>query len=89
MGLKPYQITQRGIARTFQNIRLFSELTVLDNMRIGFKSDVFQTILQGMPSEEVIMTLADQTRAGLILPAENAPGISLCNLLLPMKLIGE
>lgn len=59
------------------------------NMRIGFKSDVFQTILQGMPSEEVIMTLADQTRAGLILPAENAPGISLCNLLLPMKLIGE
>ncbi len=59
------------------------------NMRIGFKSDVFQTILQGMSSEEVIMTLADQTRAGLILPAENEPGISLCNLLLPMKLIGE
>ncbi|WP_373776961.1 DNA polymerase III subunit beta [Porphyromonas loveana] len=59
------------------------------NMRIGFKSDVFQTILQGMSSDEVIMTLADQTRAGLILPAENEPGISLCNLLLPMKLIGE
>ena len=59
------------------------------NMRIGFKSDVFQTILQGMSSEEVIMTLADQTRAGLILPAENESGISLCNLLLPMKLIGE
>ncbi|WP_373811429.1 DNA polymerase III subunit beta [Porphyromonas loveana] len=59
------------------------------NMRIGFKSDVFQTILQGMSSEEVIMTLADQTRAGLILPAENEPGISMCNLLLPMKLIGE
>ncbi|PVZ08316.1 DNA polymerase III subunit beta [Porphyromonas loveana] len=59
------------------------------NMRIGFKSDVFQTILQGMSSDEVIITLADQTRAGLILPAENEPGISLCNLLLPMKLIGE
>jgi branched-chain amino acid transport system ATP-binding protein len=35
VGLKPYQITQRGIARTFQNIRLFSELSVLDNVKIG------------------------------------------------------
>lgn len=59
------------------------------NMRIGFKSDVFQTILQGMASEEVVLALADQTRAGLITPAETEPGISLCNLLLPMKLIGE
>ncbi|MBQ9376786.1 MAG: ABC transporter ATP-binding protein [Schwartzia sp.] len=35
LGLKPYQITQRGIARTFQNIRLFSELSVLDNVKIA------------------------------------------------------
>jgi branched-chain amino acid transport system ATP-binding protein len=35
-GLKPYQVAQRGIARTFQNIRLFSEISVLDNVRIGF-----------------------------------------------------
>ena len=34
-GLKPYQITQRGVARTFQNIRLFSELSVLDNVKIA------------------------------------------------------
>lgn len=34
-GLKPYQITGRGIARTFQNIRLFNELTVLDNVKIA------------------------------------------------------
>lgn len=33
--LKPYQITALGIARTFQNIRLFKELTVLDNVKIG------------------------------------------------------
>jgi len=32
---KPYEITALGVARTFQNIRLFKELTVLDNVKIG------------------------------------------------------
>ncbi|MBP2633335.1 MAG: lptB 1 [Firmicutes bacterium] len=38
--LKPFQITQGGIARTFQNIRLFSELSVLDNVKIAYHSHV-------------------------------------------------
>ena len=33
--MKPYQFAKRGISRTFQNIRLFGELTVLENVRIG------------------------------------------------------
>ena len=33
IGHRPYRITGRGIARTFQNIRLFSGLTVFDNVR--------------------------------------------------------
>ncbi|HKO55555.1 MAG TPA: ABC transporter ATP-binding protein [Thermoanaerobaculia bacterium] len=33
--LKPYEITSLGLARTFQNIRLFKELTVLENVKIG------------------------------------------------------
>jgi branched-chain amino acid transport system ATP-binding protein len=35
VGLKPYQIARAGFARTFQNIRLFGELSVLDNVRLG------------------------------------------------------
>jgi len=33
VGRRPYQITARGIARTFQNIRLFASLSVFDNVR--------------------------------------------------------
>lgn len=35
VGLTPHQITARRIARTFQNIRLFRDLSVLDNVRIA------------------------------------------------------
>jgi branched-chain amino acid transport system ATP-binding protein len=33
IGQRPYRITARGIARTFQNVRLFSSLSVFDNVR--------------------------------------------------------
>ncbi|MBP3040298.1 ABC transporter ATP-binding protein [Bacillaceae bacterium Marseille-Q3522] len=49
-GLKPHLVTKQGIARTFQNIRLFSALTVLDNVLIGMhhhlKSSWIGTLLQ-------------------------------------------
>jgi branched-chain amino acid transport system ATP-binding protein len=35
-GSKPYQITKRGAARTFQNIRLFSDMTVLENVMVAY-----------------------------------------------------
>ena len=48
VGLKPYEITQRGIARTFQNIRLFSELTVLENVKIAFHFHVKYGLLESV-----------------------------------------
>ena len=35
VGKKPHQITQMGIARTFQNIRIFKEMTLLENVVVG------------------------------------------------------
>jgi branched-chain amino acid transport system ATP-binding protein len=36
VGMEPFNITHMGIARTFQNIRLFPTLSVLDNVRIAY-----------------------------------------------------
>jgi len=35
LGLKPHQIAEAGLSRTFQNIRLFGELSVLENVMLG------------------------------------------------------
>lgn len=51
VGLKPYQISHLGVTRTFQNIRLFRDLTVLENVLIaggqhlsyGMPAAIFQT----------------------------------------------
>jgi branched-chain amino acid transport system ATP-binding protein len=49
-GTKPHKVVTKGIARTFQNIRLFKSMTVLDNVLIGFheqiKYNYFEAILR-------------------------------------------
>jgi len=52
-GAKPYKIVQSGIARTFQNLRIFSSLTALDNIRVArhytMKSGLASSVLR-LPS---------------------------------------
>ena len=38
LGRKPFKVNQLGIARTFQNIRLFNALTAVENVKIGIES---------------------------------------------------
>ena len=39
-GMKPYRVTQLGLARTFQNIRLFKSMTAIENVKIAMHKDI-------------------------------------------------
>jgi branched-chain amino acid transport system ATP-binding protein len=45
-GQKPYRITSHGIARTFQNIRLFDSMSVFDNVRCAFNLSLRQGVAE-------------------------------------------
>ncbi len=48
IGMEPFEVTQAGIGRTFQNIRLFPSLTVLDNVRIAFHPHAGYSLQDGI-----------------------------------------
>lgn len=62
VGLKPYQITRRGVARTFQNIRLFRDLTVLQNLLVAMDQN---------PEKKRFGLLPTLFRTKAVLEAEN------------------
>ena len=55
-GLKPNHVTEKGLARTFQNIRLFQNMTVLENVMIGrhcrTSSGIVGAILKGKSNKQ-------------------------------------
>ncbi len=65
-GLKPFELTERGIARTFQNIRLFPSLTVFDNVRVAFhlhlEHDAVHSLSRGPKFHREEIGLRERTR---------------------------
>ncbi|HUW69191.1 MAG TPA: ABC transporter ATP-binding protein [bacterium] len=64
-GLKPNIINQKGLARTFQNIRLFGKMTVLENVMIGrhnsLKAGIFKAIIRDKATREEEQRLIDES----------------------------
>ncbi|MEI6355605.1 MAG: ABC transporter ATP-binding protein [Verrucomicrobiota bacterium] len=65
-GLRPFDLTARGIARTFQNIRLFPSLTVFDNVRVAFhlhlRHDATHSLTRGPRFQTEEAELRERTR---------------------------
>ncbi|MEG2020710.1 MAG: ABC transporter ATP-binding protein [Oscillospiraceae bacterium] len=60
VGRMPYQIACDGIARTFQNIRLFSELSVYDNVHIAYQKNITYNIVEGVLKTKKYRTQEDE-----------------------------
>ncbi|HCL4577035.1 TPA: ABC transporter ATP-binding protein [Clostridium botulinum] len=88
-GTKPYKISRLGIARTFQNIRLFNSLTILENILVGrvselkklvklnpYMKEVFD-ILEVVGLEKVINNMASDLPYGQQRKVEIARALAL------------
>ena len=48
IGKKPHDICKMGVARTFQNIRLFSNLSVMDNVKTGLHNEITYSLAESL-----------------------------------------
>jgi branched-chain amino acid transport system ATP-binding protein len=85
LGLRPFDVTRRGIARTFQNVRLFDELSVLENVEVamhtrrgyGLWDALFRTRRFGAGERAITEEAADHLRALGLLARGAEPAGSL------------
>ena len=85
VGLAPNQITGKGLARTFQNIRLFKDLTVLDNIKIArhhHQRSGFLSSLLRLPSTVMVekQIIEDSMKLLAIFGLDNKAHIKASNL---------
>ncbi|RJX29066.1 MAG: ABC transporter ATP-binding protein [Desulfarculus sp.] len=82
LGLSPDSVAQRGIARTFQNLRLFMHMTVLDNLMLGrhikFKKNPLHAFLRVRTEELEHRAVVEELIDFLELQAWRAARISDC-----------
>ncbi|MBY0120428.1 ABC transporter ATP-binding protein [Bacillus sp. S/N-304-OC-R1] len=80
-GIKPHLITEKGICRTFQNIRLFPQMTALENVMVGghcrIKSGVFSSVFRTKAQRNEELKLEESAKellelVGLTEEMENA-----------------
>ncbi len=82
LGLSPDRVAQRGIARTFQNLRLFMHMTVLDNLMLGrhvkFKKSFLDAVLRRRGEELKHREMVEELIEFLNLQAYRQARISDC-----------
>ena len=92
-GLPSFKVTQMGMARTFQNIRLFSELSVLDNVKIAYTYHVQYSLLESITrlgryyKEEQEITEKALLHSRIIVLKDDAEVIRFTNQYAPEHLI--
>lgn len=68
-GLKPHEVMRRGVARTYQNIHLFNNMTVLENVLVGMhiksRYGIFSNIVQGKKQREDERALREEALSAL------------------------
>ena len=86
-GLSPNKINQKGIARTFQNIRLFNNMTVVRNVMVGlhnrpeYKCSVIESVLRLPRHFQVEKAMREKAKELLrIFDLEQERNILACNL---------
>jgi branched-chain amino acid transport system ATP-binding protein len=66
VGVEPFNITRMGIGRTFQNIRLFQNLSVLDNVRIAYHPHsgygIYESIIRNKKFDQKERELTEQAQ---------------------------